>query len=212
MDTLAVRVLLFSTLRQQAHAAELELQVAPGGTISTCWDELCRLHPTLAPQRASVRPALNREYSGWDQLVASGDELAFLPPVSGGAPLARVRVGPEEIDVAAMQAEVGLRGMGAVATFVGVVRDPDEGRPVSHLTYEAYPEMAEAELARIAGEALRQEGVGEVLVHHRTGRVERGVASVAVVVSASHRHQALSACTQVIDHLKERAPIWKVAG
>ena len=122
----------------------------------------------------------------------------------------RVALGDEEIDVAAMQADLDLRGVGGIATFVGVVRDPDQGRSVSHLTYEAYSEMALQELGAITAEALRQEGVREVAVRHRTGRVERGVASVAVVVGAAHRHQALDACTYVIDELKRRAPIWKV--
>jgi molybdopterin synthase catalytic subunit len=209
-----VRVLLFAGLRQVVGSPELVLSSGPGVTVRRCWEELCGRFPALAAQSTSVRPARNREYCGWDDELSPGDELAFIPPVSGGAGpgLARVRVGPEPIDVAAMQAELELRGQGAVAVFVGVVRDPDEGKEVTHLTYEAYPAMAEAELGRIVAEALAREGVGEVLVHHRTGRVDRGVASVAVVVSAAHRHQALEACTMVIDELKERAPIWKTAG
>ena len=102
-----------------------------------------------------------------------------------------VVVGPQEIDLEAMRRMVDLRGMGAVATFVGVVRDPDEGVEVSHLDYEAYTEMAVSEITAIVGEATARQGVGEVLVQHRTGRVGRGVASVAVVASAAHRHQAL---------------------
>ena len=124
----------------------------------------------------------------------------------------RVVVSEAEIDVAAMQAELDLTGIGGIATFVGVVRDPDQGRSVSHLTYEAYAEMAISELRAISAEALGREGVREVSVQQRTGRVDRGVASVAVVVGAAHRHQALDACTYVIDELKGRAPIWKVAG
>ena len=123
-----------------------------------------------------------------------------------------VVVGPQEIDLEAMRRMVDLRGMGAVATLVGVVRDPDEGVEVSHLDYEAYTEMAVSEITAIVGEATARQGVGEVLVQHRTGRVGRGVASVAVVASAAHRHQALDACTYVIDELKRRAPIWKVGG
>jgi molybdopterin synthase catalytic subunit len=126
--------------------------------------------------------------------------------------IGRVVVGPEEIDLGAMQRAVELRGVGAIATFVGVVRDPDEGREVTHLDYEAYAEMAVAEITAIVDEVSARQGVGEVLVQHRTGRVGRGVASVAVVASAAHRHQALDACTYVIDELKRRAPIWKVGG
>ncbi len=122
----------------------------------------------------------------------------------------RVLVAEDAIDVAAMQAAVELRGVGGIATFVGVVRDPDQGQEVTHLTYEAYSEMAESELLAIANEAVAQDGVSQVLVQHRTGRVDSGVASVAVVVGAAHRHQALDACTYVIDELKRRAPIWKV--
>jgi molybdopterin synthase catalytic subunit len=121
-----------------------------------------------------------------------------------------VRVGPAEIDLVALGDNLDVTGVGAIATFVGIVRDPDQGRPVAHLLYEAYPEMAEAELAKISAEAHAMEGVAEVRVHHRTGLVARGVASVAVVVTAAHRHQALSACTYVIDELKSRAPIWKL--
>jgi len=121
-----------------------------------------------------------------------------------------IRVGPEPIDLNLMQSGLDLSGVGGIATFVGVVRDPDQGQEVTHLNYEAYREMAESELSAIAEEAARREGVRQVLAHHRVGRVERGVASVAVVVTAAHRHQALDACAYVIDELKRRAPIWKV--
>lgn len=209
-----VRVLLFATLRQQAGAAEVEIELPPGSSVEGCWAALCARHPGLAAHRSTIRPALNRAYSDWSAAVSPGDELAFLPPVSGGRAdtLGKVRVGPQPIDIGAMQARPSLRGVGGIATFVGVVRDPDEGVEVTHLTYEAYQDMAERELSAIASEALSRPGVAEVVVHHRTGRVERGEASVAVVVTAAHRHQALEGCTYVIDQLKVRAPIWKVAG
>jgi molybdopterin synthase catalytic subunit len=212
MSEAPVRVLLFALLRQAAGAATLELSDGADRTVEQCWEELCRAHPDLGRWRSSVRPALNQVYAEWSDEVHPGDELAFLPPVSGGAAsdVAAVRVGPAEIDVPALEEGLDVTGVGAIATFVGIVRDPDQGRPVAHLTYEAYSEMAELELTKIAAEARAQDGVAEVRVHHRTGLVERGVASVAVVVSAAHRHQALSACTYVIDELKSRAPIWKL--
>lgn len=213
MPDAQVRVLLFASLRQAAGTPRLDLNVSTVSSVAACWDQLCSLHPQLTSWRAAVRPALNQRYVDWEEPVRPGDELAFIPPVSGGASADQelIRVGPAEIDLGAMQAALELTGVGALATFVGVVRDPDQGLPVSHLTYEAYPEMAEAELARIVEEAKQAEGVSEVLVHHRTGRVASGVASVAVVVSAAHRHQALEACTYVIDALKVQAPIWKVS-
>ncbi len=121
-----------------------------------------------------------------------------------------IRVGPEAIDLNSMLSGLELTGVGGIATFVGVVRDPDQGVEVTHLNYEAYLAMAESELSVIAQEAIAREGVRQIMAHHRVGRVERGVASVAVVVAAAHRHQALDACTYVIDELKRRAPIWKV--
>jgi molybdopterin synthase catalytic subunit len=212
MSDARVKVLLFAQLRQAAGTATVELVDGADRTVEQCWEELCHTHPDLGKWRSSVRPALNQGYVDWRDQVHPGDELAFLPPVSGGATsdVAAVRVGPSEIDVLALAEGLDPTGVGAIATFVGIVRDPDQGRPVPHLIYEAYSQMAELELAKIAAEARAQDGVAEIRVHHRTGLVERGVASVAVVVSAAHRHQALSACTYVIDELKSRAPIWKL--
>ncbi|MGH7612013.1 MAG: molybdenum cofactor biosynthesis protein MoaE, partial [Candidatus Dormibacteria bacterium] len=130
----------------------------------------------------------------WGTMVSPGDELAFIPPVSGGSADDTgelVRVGPDAIDMAELTARASLRGVGAIATFVGVVRDPDQGRPVPALTYEAYPEMAEPVLRQIAQEARQRFSADQVLIQHRTGVVEAGAASVGVVVVSAHREQAL---------------------
>jgi molybdopterin synthase catalytic subunit len=212
MATAAVRVRLFASLRELTGTSELEL-VAPT-SVESCWTQLCELYPGLEAWRNSVRPALNLAYTSWGAQVAPGDELAFLPPVSGGASSTsaptQVRVGPEPIDIEELTASIQRHGIGAIATFVGLVRDPDQGRPVLRLVYEAYPEMVEPQLAVIAAEARQQFGASQILVQHRTGPVEAGVASVAVLVGAAHRHQALDACAYVIDELKSRVPIWKV--
>jgi molybdopterin synthase catalytic subunit len=177
---------------------------------------LCELHPGLGQWRDSVRPALNLGYVDWETRVSPGDELAFLPPVSGGAPASNVaihvRVSADPIDLVAMSDAMERRGIGAIATFVGLVRDPDAGVSVPQLVYEAYPEMAEPVLMAIAEAACQRFGATEVRVQHRTGTVESGADSVAVVVGAAHRHQALDACRFMIDELKSRAPIWKSAG
>jgi molybdopterin synthase catalytic subunit len=160
-----------------------------------------------------VRPARNLQYVDWDAAIAAGDELAFLPPVSGGAtgpePMVEIRVGPDPIVLEEMSAAVERRGIGAIATFVGLVRDPDQGQSVPQIVYEAYPEMAEPVLAEIAQQACRRFGATEARVQHRTGSVPSGVTSVAVVVGAPHRGQALDACGFIIDELKSRTPIWK---
>jgi MoaE-MoaD fusion protein len=211
-----VRVRLFATLREVSGTAEIGLELHQPTTVESCWRRLCELHPGLSEWRDSVRPALNLEYVDWAAEVSPGDEIAFLPPVSGGAQnpevLIHVRVSAEPIDVAAMSAAMERRGIGAIATFVGLVRDPDEGVAISHLVYEAYPEMAEPVLVAISEAACRRYGASEVRVQHRTGMVASGTDSVAVVVGASHRHQALDACRFIIDELKSRAPIWKSAG
>ena len=213
MGTSKVRVRLFASLREVAGTPEMELELMGPASVESCWGRLCDLFEGLASWRASVRPALNLEYVDWEAVIAPGDELAFLPPVSGGAPTPEpavaARVGPEPIDLEGMNSAVQRRGIGAIATFVGLVRDPDEGRPVSQLVYEAYPEMAEPVLAAISAEACRRFGATEARVQHRTGPVASGVASVAVLVGAAHRRQALDACSYIIDELKSRAPIWK---
>lgn len=211
-----MRVRLFASLRELAGASEVLLELDEPASVESCWGQLCHLHAGLRQWRDSVRPALNLGYVGWETQVSPGDELAFLPPVSGGAPASEVvievRVAAEPIDVVAMSAAMERRGIGAIATFVGLVRDPDDGLPVPQLIYEAYPEMAEPVLVAISDDACRRFGASEVRVQHRTGIVESGATSVAVVVGAAHRHQALDACAYIIDELKSRAPIWKSAG
>ncbi|MFZ0996547.1 MAG: molybdenum cofactor biosynthesis protein MoaE [Candidatus Dormiibacterota bacterium] len=216
MRAAEVRVRLFASLRELAGTAEIELELHQPTSVESCWRGLCQLHPGLNEWRDSVRPVLNLEYVDWDAEASPGDEIAFLPPVSGGAPTPEVaihvQVSAEPIDVAGMSAAMERRGIGAIATFVGLVRDPDEGVAISHLTYEAYLEMAEPVLVDISEAACRLYGASEVRVQHRIGTVESGIDSVAVVVGAPHRHQALDACRFIIDELKSRAPIWKSAG
>ncbi|HUY98227.1 MAG TPA: molybdenum cofactor biosynthesis protein MoaE [Verrucomicrobiae bacterium] len=213
-----VTVLLFAGLRVAAGIDRIAVAPSEAEDVAACWDRCCQLAPGLAAAeaaRATLRVARNRELVGWDAAVHPGDELAFLPPVSGGAPGSAqppppaIQVGPEPIDVARLAASLPTRAVGARVTFVGIVRDPDQGRPVPHLDYEAYQEMAVAELGRIAQAACSRFGALAVAVHHRTGRVRAGEPSVAVVAVAPHRQAAFDACSHVIDTLKATAPIWK---
>jgi molybdopterin synthase catalytic subunit len=164
------------------------------------WSEL-----GLGVEPPGLLYALNREYSSREHPLAEGDEIALIPPVSGGS--FRLVEGP--IDVAAVAAEVADDRAGAVATFQGTVRSQSRGRTVVALEYEAYSGMAEKVMAEIADEVRSGHELCAVAVTHRVGRVEIGETSVAIAVSAPHRQDALAACREVIDALKERVPLWK---
>jgi molybdopterin synthase catalytic subunit len=168
--------------------------------VADAWEALA-----LGPAPQGLLYAVNRAYAEPAHLLGEGDEVAFIPPVSGGA--FRLVEGP--LDPAATAAEVASEDAGAIATFVGTVRRRSRGRDVLELEYEAYPGMAEAVMAEIAAEASARHDVLAVAIHHRVGRVEIGEASVVVAVSAAHRAAALAACAETIDALKERVPLWK---
>jgi molybdopterin synthase catalytic subunit len=148
---------------------------------------------------------VNREYVERGHELADGDEVALIPPVSGGS--FRLVDGP--LDVAAVLREVEDAEAGAVASFVGTVRRRSRGRDVLHLEYEAYEEMAEAMLVRLGRELTERHGLCEVAIHHRLGRVEIGEASVVIAASAQHRSAALDACREAIETLKATIPLWK---
>jgi molybdopterin synthase catalytic subunit/sulfur carrier protein ThiS len=149
--------------------------------------------------------AVNREYVEGGRELADGDEVALIPPVSGGS----FRLVDEPLDVAAVLREVEDPEAGAIASFVGTVRRRSRGRDVVHLEYEAYEEMAEPMLARLGDELTDRHGLCAFAVHHRLGRVEIGEASVVIAVSAPHRSAALDACREAIEALKTTIPLWK---
>jgi molybdopterin synthase catalytic subunit len=202
-----VNVRCFAILRELA-ADRTSLELVDGATLSEAWDGLQDRFPAIAPHRPYVRGARNSEYAGWEVGLADGDEIAFLPPVSGGAgPTSLTDV---EIDVAALERAVAGDGDGALITFVGRARDhADDGREVLELEYEAFPEMAEPILLQIAEEAESRWPGTSVAVVHRTGLVALGEVAVAIVTAAPHRSAAYDASRYVIEELKQRLPIWK---
>lgn len=208
---IAVRARLFARLREQAGTDSANVEVRAGSTVSDVYDALLDLHPSLDTNRDAVRAAVNQEFAEWDVVVADGDEVAFIPPVSGGAHAVGVffELTTDPLDARRLEAAVAHKGAGAICTFTGIVRDSSRGRSVTHLEYEAYAEMAKAEMRKIAGEIADRWPEARVAMAHRTGRLEIGEASVVVSVSCPHRAEAIDACRWGIDRLKESVPIWK---
>ena len=149
--------------------------------------------------------AVNKAYVDRDGELADGDEVALIPPVSGGA----FRLSEEPLSLEAAVEEAASDEAGAVATFIGTTRIHSRGRTVTHLEYEAYEGMAEQVMAEIAEELKARYDLCDVAIHHRIGRVGIGDRSVVIAVSAPHRGDALAACKDAIDTLKERVPLWK---
>ena len=200
-----VHVRCFASLREIA-TDRCDLALAPDATMADAWDALVERYPGLAPHRPYVRGARNGAYAPWTDDVAQDDELAFLPPVSGGAPGSLTA---EQIDVAGLERSVTDTGTGAVVTFIGRARDrSDDGRTVVELEYEAYAEMAESVLAEISATA-EERWAARVAIVHRYGIVPIGEAAVAIVTAAMHRAEAYEANRFVIEAIKERLPIWK---
>jgi MoaE-MoaD fusion protein len=193
-----VRVRLFAGLRERAGWSERELDGA--ALVRDVWPAL-----GLGDEPDGLLYAVNREYAEGDRELRDGDEVAVIPPVSGGA----FRVSGEPLSLDAAVAEVADQRAGAVATFTGTVRRQSRGREVTHLEYEAYAEMAEEVMARLARDLEERHDLCAVAIHHRVGRLHIGEASVVIAVSAPHRAAALAACAEAIDTLKETVPLWK---
>jgi molybdopterin synthase catalytic subunit/molybdopterin converting factor small subunit len=195
-----VTVRLFAGLRERGGAAERDLELPDDARVADVWAEL-----GLGDEPAGLLYAVNRSYVERDRPLNDGDEVALIPPVSGGD----FRLTQEPIDVDAVIAEVADERAGAVATFLGTTRSHSRGRTVLHLEYEAYAGMAEQVMEEIAAKLKRKHELCEVAITHRVGRVGIGETSVAIAVSAPHRHAALAACQEAIDTLKETVPLWK---
>jgi molybdopterin synthase catalytic subunit len=191
---------LFAGLREQAGTGRLELELPAGAVVGDVWRAL-----ELGDEPPGLLYAVNRDYAPRERELADGDEVALIPPVSGGA--FRLTEGP--VNLTAVVVEVVDERAGAIATFLGTVRSQSRGREVIALEYEAYEDMAENVMAEIAEQAQERYDLCKVAISHRVGRVEPGETSVAIAVSAPHRRDALAACKDVIDELKERVPLWK---
>jgi molybdopterin synthase catalytic subunit len=203
-----VSVRLFAILRERAGRDEMEIDLPDGATVAEAMEAL-RSEPGLDEPlgRMRVAMAVNREYAGPDTALAAGDELALVPPVSGGATRSDVevhaRVTSEPLSLEDVTALVGRDSAGAIISFMGVTRE------VERLDYESYAEMATEKIAAILRECCAEHGLEAAAAEHRVGSVPLGEPSVIVAVSAGHREEAFAGARAAIDRIKAEAPIWK---
>jgi molybdopterin synthase catalytic subunit len=229
LPPLRIRVRLFAMQREAAGTRELRLEVPLGASVEDAWAAVVTTVPALAPGRASLRFAVNGSYVDADTPLADGDELACIPPVSGGSGedanrILEIRSAPFPADlVTDLVGRLATDDDGGVVAFVGRTRvtpgtpAPGQeevaaelaGRIVEGLEYEAFEPMALAMLARIADEIEARWGVRHLAIVHRTGAVPLGETSVVVVAASPHRDAAFAAARYAIDETKARAPIWK---
>ena len=195
-----VTVKLFAGLRERAGWSGRELELPEGAKLKDVWAEL-----DLGDQPRGIHYALNKGYADKSAVLSEGDEVALIPPVSGGD----FRLSEEPLSLDAVVGEVADERAGAIATFTGTTRIESRGRTVRWLDYEAYAEMAEDVMAGIAAQLEERYDLCAVAIHHRVGRVGIGEPSVVIAISAPHRADALAACKDAIDVLKESVPVWK---
>ena len=205
LSTMEIVVRLFAGLREKAGTGECRLELPDGSRVSDVWVLLA-----LGEQPPGLLYAVNREYAERDRVLAEGDEVALIPPVSGGAmTIAPILVSASPLSVDDALAAVRDSGFGGVVVFLGTVRDRSRGKRVTHLEYEAYAEMAEVKMREIAQRLEREHAPLRVVMHHRVGDLAIGEIAVIVAAGAPHRDAAFVAARAAIDELKTVVPIWK---
>jgi molybdopterin synthase catalytic subunit/molybdopterin converting factor small subunit len=204
-----VTVLFFGVLKELLACESQTLNLPSGATV----DAVLEHYRQLLPQQTKLWPALaiavNRSYAVRGFGLCDGDEVALLPPVSGGSGAPVVALVTEPIDAASLVAAIKQGEDGAVVVFDGIVRNNTRGRPTLFLVYEAYQEMALLQMQGLAADAIAAHGVRQVAIVHRLGRLNVGETSVLIAVASAHRAQAFEACRWLIDTLKKTVPIWK---
>ena len=210
-----IRLLAFGSLKATVSVGGDWREVSAGESVASLLAGLCREGAIDEAVLRSAAIAVNQEYTTRDRTLHDGDEVAILPPVSGGAesgqpnPSPRIALVRAPIDAAAIEREIKSGADGAVCVFDGIVRDNSRGRRTLHLDYEAYEEMALKQMHLLRVEAIEHFGVREVAIVHRLGRLTVGETSIFIAVASAHRGAAFDACRWVIDTLKKNVPIWK---
>ena len=205
-----VNVRLFAGLNELLGQKHVSLELAEGATVAQLRDQLGQEYPAVTPYLTALVCAIDEEYVASDYALHDGDEVALIPPVSGGGgDEGWFQVTSEPLDGERLMEAVRRDESGAVVLFSGVARDHSEGRRVRALEYDAYPSMAEKKLREVADEVRARWPITGIGVLHRTGRLAIGEASLLVAVSAAHRREAFEACHYVVDRIKQIVPIWK---
>ena len=203
-----VEVRYFAMIREIVGRSGERRAVVEGATAGDLFDALAAEYPRLERLKPMVLPMVNQAYVTVDHPLREGDEVAFIPPVSGGE-AKRFRIQSEPLDAREIESLAAGPGAGAVATFTGTVRDHGRGKSVTHLEYEAYAPAAELTLAQIGDEIGQRWAVEGIAIAHRVGSLAVGEASVVISVASAHRDEAFEACRYAIERIKEIVPIWK---
>ncbi len=212
-----IRVLFFGVLKDIVGTGSEEAEVPEGSSLGAVFESYAQRFPRLKEMEPSILFARNRAYEERSATAAAGDEVAFLPPVSGGTrKAAEIRengnyfaITRRVIDTHALADRLLSGDEGAVVTFEGTVRNNTKGRRTRFLEYEAYEPMALQEIARIGRELIATRPICRIAIEHRVGRLLIGETAVAIVVTSPHRRPAFEAALEAIDRLKKTAPIWK---
>jgi MoaE-MoaD fusion protein len=202
-----LNVRLFATLREVLGASQVSVELPEGASVRD-FTSAFKLQFPQVRDLPGARVSVNYEYVDDDVLLHPSDEIALIPPVSGGRN-AFYEITPDEITADSVSALVASPDHGAITVFLGTSRRMSRGREVAYLEYEAYPEMAIRKLEQIGAEIQERWGTDRIAIRHRVGRVDLGVASVAIAVATEHRAEGFAACQYAIDRLKEIVPIWK---
>jgi molybdopterin synthase catalytic subunit len=208
-DRVRIEVLLFGQAREFVGLPAIELELEAPATVESAFAFLKSRHERLARMERSLLFAVNEEYADRSRVLADGDRIAILPPVSGGAGQDVFEITREPIDIAGLRARLLEGESGAVVVFDGVTRNNTKGRPTLFLEYEGYTEMALKMLEQIGREAHERWAINRIGIIHRLGRIEITESSVVIIVTSAHRGIAFEACRYAIDRLKKIVPIWK---
>jgi MoaE-MoaD fusion protein len=219
---MTVKVLFFGMLKDIVGSSEVQLNVADGAQLQTIFDHYAARFPRFHEMASSIVMARNHEFSEVSTCISDGDEVAFLPPVSGGTAAESeythefqdagghfFALTRRPIDMRVLVTKIAAGEDGAVLSFEGIVRNNSNGRRTLCLEYECYEPMAIKTLAQIGSEIAVSHAIGRIAMVHRLGRMEIGEASVAVIVTAPHRRPAFDAALEGINQLKRLVPIWK---